>query len=218
MLKTIPKLINKIIKVLIVSDFFLNLGWGLMGPVFAIFIVQNITIGSISEAAKIAGFASLFFWITRSILQIPIGYYLDKNHGEKDDYWFMVVGTFMMAFVPLGYIFSRQPWHIYLLQIFYAIAAAITVAPYSAIFTRHIDKGKEAMAWSTWSTFIGIGAGLAGGIGGIIASSIGFTSVFVFVSVFTILSGFLLLIIKDDISIKNKSIIRIPLERTIIKQ
>ena len=55
MLKTIPKLINKIIKVLIVSDFFLNLGWGLMGPVFAIFIVQNITIGSISEAAKIAG-------------------------------------------------------------------------------------------------------------------------------------------------------------------
>ena len=212
-----PKIINKIIKTLIISDFFLNSGWGLMGPVFAIFIFKNIAVGSISEAAKIAGFSALFFWVVKSILQIPIGHYLDKNHGERDDFWFMVIGTFMMAFVPLGYLFSSQPWHIYLLQIFYAVAASINFPSWSAIFTRHIDKGKEAFEWGTYSTISGIGIGIAGGIGGVLVAYFGFNAVFIFVSVFSVLSGFLLLIIKDDISPINKNTVRIPIKRTTIQ-
>jgi DHA1 family quinolone resistance protein-like MFS transporter len=210
-----PKLINKIIKVLIVSDFFLNTGWGLMGPVFAIFIVKSITVGSVAEAAEVAGFASLFYWITKSILQIPIGRYLDINHGEKDDYWFMVVSTFMMAAVPIGYLFSTQPWHIYFWQIFYGIAAAINLPPWSAIFTRHIDRGREAFEWGAHSTVLGIGAGLAGGAGGIAVATFGFSSVFIFVSAFTAISGILLFFIRKEISPINKNVLRVPVERTI---
>jgi len=112
---------------MIASDFVLNLGWGLLGPVFAIFIVQNITTGSTAEAAKIAGFASLFYWVTKAIFQIPIGRYLDKNHGEKDDFWFMVMGTFIAGFIPLGYLFAFAPWHIYLLQMIYAFGMSMMV-------------------------------------------------------------------------------------------
>ena len=209
-----PKIVNKIIKTLIISDFFLNLGWGLMGPVFAIFIVQNITLGSANEAVKVAGFATLIYWIVKSILQIPVGHYLDKNHGEKDDFWFMVAGTFIMAFVPLGYIFSTQPWHIYLIQAFYAVSASIIIPPWSAIFTRHIDKGREAFEWSSYSTFLGIAAGISGGVGGVAVSEFGFESVFIFVSIFTILSAALLIIIRNDISPKVKEVIRIPIEKT----
>src|SRR3989344_6400505 len=171
-----PPLINRIVKMLIVSDFFLNSGWGLMGPIFAIFIVKNIATGSVSEAAKVAGFAALSFWIVKSLLQIPIGRYLDKNHGEKDDYFFMIAGTFMMAFVPIGYLFSSQPWHIYALQVFYAVAASINFPSWSAIFTRHIDEGREAMEWGTHSTFSGLGIGIAGGIGGIAVATFGFSA------------------------------------------
>ena len=133
-----PKLFNKIIKLLILSDFFLNLGWGFMGPIFAIFLVQQVAFSNIAQGAKIAGFAALCFWITKSLLQIPIGRYLDKNHGEVDDFWFMFIGTCMMALVPLGYLFSTEAWHIYVLQIFYAMAAAINFPSLSAIFTLHI--------------------------------------------------------------------------------
>ena len=208
------KFINKIITVLIVSDFFFNLGWGLMGPVFAIFIIQNITMGNIAESAKIAGFATFFYWITKSLLQIPIGYYLDKNHGEKDDFQFLFIGTMMMAFVPLGYIIVTQAWHIYLLQIFYGLGAAMAIPPFAAIFTRHIDKGREAAAWSMYSTFLGIAVGVAGGIGGVTVAIFGFQYVFIFVSIFTIFSNILLFAIKDDISSKNKNVRRIPLEKT----
>jgi len=200
---------------LIVSDFFLNSGWGLMGPIFAIFIVKNIAVGNIAEAAKIAGFSALCFWITKSLLQIPIGRYLDKNHGERDDFWFMVLGTFMMALVPIGYLLSTQPWHIYGLQIFYAIAAALNFPSWSAIFTRHIDKGKEAVEWGTHSTVSGLGVGIAGGLGGIAVASFGFTSVFIFVSMFSVLAGCLLLTLNQDISFKNKKVLRTPVERHI---
>jgi len=212
-----PKIINKIIKVLITSDFFLNLGWGLLGPIFAIFIVQNITTGSTAEAAKIAGFASLFYWVTKAIFQIPIGHYLDRNHGEKDDFWFMVTGTFIAGFIPLGYLLSSAPWHIYLLQIIYAFGMSMMVPSWLAIFTRHIDKGKEALEWSAESTFLGLGAGIAGAVGGIMASTLGFRVVFIFVSSFTFLATILLMLIKNDISPKNKETKVTPAVRPVVE-
>ena len=210
------KIINKIIKILIASDFFLNLGWGLMGPIFAIFILQNVAASSPLEAARVAGFAALFFWITKSILQIPIGRYLDRNHGEVDDFWFMVIGTFVMGFVPLGYLFSSQPWHIYALQVLHAVGAALAVPSYSAIFTRHIDKGKEALEWGSWSTFMGVGAGVSAGLGGVAVGFFGFLAVFIFVSAFTFLAASLLLVLKDQVLKSNKKVQRVPGEKYII--
>ena len=106
------KSINKVIKILIFSDLVLNSAWGLIAPIFAIFIVQKIAAGSAAEGAKIAGFASLTYWVVKSILQIPIGKYLDKNRGEKDDLWFMAFGTFLAGLVPFGYLIASQSWHI----------------------------------------------------------------------------------------------------------
>ena len=209
-----PRIINKVVKMLIISDFFLNSGWGMMGPVFAIFIAKNIAVGSFSQGAEIAGFSALCFWGVKSLLQIPIGRYLDKNHGEIDDFWFMLIGTFMMAFVPIGYLFSSQPWHIYALQVFYAIAASINFPSWSAIFTRHIDEGKEAVEWGTHSTVSGLGVGIAGGIGGVAVGYLGFNAVFIFVSLFSLLAACLLFVIKGEISPINKNVVRIPIERT----
>ena len=87
--------VNKVIKTLIISDFFLHSGWGFFAPIFAIFIAENIVMENPVEAAKVAGFAAAAYWITKSLLQIPIGHYLDKRHGEKDDFWFMVSGLFL---------------------------------------------------------------------------------------------------------------------------
>ncbi|MEK7664650.1 MAG: MFS transporter [Patescibacteria group bacterium] len=198
------KFANKIIKILITSDFILNLGWGLVSPIFAIFIVENITSKGPLEAAKIAGFASLFYWITKSILQVPIGRYLDKNHGEKDDFWFMVIGTFLAALVPIGYLFSFLPWHIYLLQILHAVAMSMAFPSWLAIFTRHIDKGREAFEWSMESTFLSAGAGIAGGLGGVLVGIFGFNAVFIIVTVLDIVSAVLLIFIKKDLSLINK--------------
>lgn len=205
-----PQNINRVIKTLIISDFVLNSGWGLIAPVFAIFLVQNVASGSAMEGVKIAGFASLIYWVVKSFLQIPIGKYLDKNHGEKDDFWFMTFGNFLTAFVPIGFLVSSLPWHIYAFQALHAIGMAMVVPSWSAIFTRHIDKGKEAFEWGVESTSLGFGAGIAGAVGGILAALFGFKVILISVGVLTIISTGLFFLIRKEIAPKNGISSRFP--------
>lgn len=211
------ELVNKISKALIASDFFLNLGWGLLSPIFAIFILDNITKGDSVKAVEIAGFSALFYWITKSFLEIPIGYLLDKKAGEKDDFWVMVVGTLITAFVPIGYLYATNEMHIYFFQVLHAIGMALALPSWLAIFTRHIDKGKEAFEWSLETTSIGAGAGIAGGIGGIMAAAFGFKVVFIFVSALTFISTLLLLVIRKHIYPKIKEGARVSPVKPVVE-
>jgi MFS family permease len=201
------KVINKIVKVLVTSDFFLNLGWGLLSPIFALFILEKITLADPAKAAEVAGFAALSYWITKSLIEIPIGRFLDRHPGERDDFWFMVIGLFIVAFVPIGYLFSTSPWHIYVFQVVHAVGMAMTLPSWLAIFTRHIDKGKEAFEWSMETTSIGAGAGIAGGLGGVVASIFGFPTLFIFVSGLTFFSAVLLLLVKNTVSARGDSVV-----------
>ncbi len=187
--------INKVIKTLIYSDIVLNSAFGFVSPIFAVFITDQISGGNV----KVVGFAAAIYWMVKSPLQIPIAKWLDKNHGERDDFWFMIIGTLIFGVVPFGYIWSTLPWHIYILQILQAVGMAMVVPSWSAIFTRHIDKGKEAFEWSVRSTSLGIGIGITGALGGIFVSRFGFQSLFALVGILAVIATLLLLIIKKDL-------------------
>lgn len=195
--------VNKVIRTYILWDFIINSAWGLLGPVFAIFLIQNITGGNITEGAKLVGIATLFYWVTKSILQIPIGHYLDKNHGERDDFWFYFIGALITGLVPFGFLIATLPWHIYLLQVVHAAAMSMVIPSSYAIFIRHVDKSREAYESGLDSTLLGLGMGITGAIGGILAASIGFNLIFVITGIFTITSAFLLFLIKDDMAQKS---------------
>lgn len=180
------------------SDFFFNCAWGLVSPIFALFIIQKIT-GDIAKAAEVVGFAALFYWVIKSIMQIPIGKYLDRNHGEKDDFWFMFIGHLIAGLVPLGYLFAHNYWHIYFLQIIYAVGMAMLVPSWLAVLGRHIDKGKEAFEWGLSSTAFGFATGIAGALGGIIAASFNFELIFILCGVINLISTFALLYIRKEL-------------------
>lgn len=198
--------ISKVVKVLISSDILLQSGWGLIGPIFAIFLTRQIEGGSL----KMVGFVAMTYWITKSIIQPFIAKYLDRNHGEKDDFQFLVTGMFIANLVPLGYIFSTQPWHIFSLEFVRALAMACVIPTWAGIFTRHINKGREAFSWSLESTGIGFAAGIAGAFGGVLASTVGFKLVFILTSVFGLLSSFVLLLIKSHIFPKDRFAPAVP--------
>lgn len=187
---------NKIIKILILSDLALISGFGFINPIFAIFLTQRITGGDV----EVAGYAAAIYWITMSLVVIPFGRFLDKNHGEKDDIWFIVVGNLLAAFVVFAYIFSYLPWHIYLLEIIYAIGMGMNISGYTGMFTRHIDRGKESFDWSVRAALAGMGAGITGALGGIIANYFGFNVLFAGVGIFVLLSAFLPFLIMKFIS------------------
>lgn len=189
---------------MIVGDIFLNSGWGLIAPIFAIFILKNVAVGDAAEGMKIAGFATLTYWLVKSLLQIPIGRYLDKKQGERDDYWFMVAGLFLAGLAPFGFILSSLAWHIYFFEAIHGIGMALAVVAWSAIFTRHIDKGREALTWSLESTGLGLAAGIAGAVGGVLATFVGFQVILAAVGGLTIFSALLLLLIRKQIVWNSK--------------
>ena len=204
------KSINKVIKILTLSDVLLLTGFGFIAPIFAIFIAQRITAGDIGEAAKIAGFTMGIYWGVKSILQIPFGRYLDKVKGEKDDLWFIVIGNVLAAVAVFGYIFSSLSWHIYLCQGIYSLGMAMNIPGWTAIFTRHIDKGKEAFEWASRSTFIGIGAAASGALGGIIAAKFGFNVLFTGIGIFALASALLPFLVYKELAPKDRISPRVP--------
>lgn len=198
---------NKIIKFLILSDVALISGFGFVKPIFAVFVTDRIQGGNI----EVVGYAAAIYWIGMSLVVVPFGRYLDKNHGEKDDFWFIVLGNLLAASAVLGYIFSYLPWHIYGLQALYAFGMGMNIAAYSAIFTRHIDKGREAFDWSSRAAFIGFAAGITGALGGIIANRFGFNILFIGILIFVLVSALLPFFVYDRVCPKDKKLPRIPI-------
>jgi len=198
--------INRVIRILITSDFLLQSGWGLIGPIFAIFLTKQIQGGSL----EMVGFIAATYWVTKSIVQPFIAHFLDVKRGERDDFRFLVSGMYIANLIPLGYAFSTQPWHIFTLEIIHGLAMACVVPSWAGIFTRHIDKGWEAFSWSIESTGIGFAAAFAAAFGGVLATFLGFKVVFVLVSIFGLISSSVLLLIRHQIFPKDHFAPRVP--------
>ena len=177
--------INHVIKTLVLSDFFINAGFSVFAPVFAVFVTKQIAGGSL----EVIGFATAIFQIFKSGLQIPIARYLDKNHGEYDDFYSMILGTALIVLVPFAYLFATTANHIYIIQAVYGIGAALTIPPWYAIFSRHLDKMQENVEWSMDSIAIGVGAAITAAIGGILAQKFGFQLIFFIGGVLAIFGG-----------------------------
>lgn len=182
--------VSKTIRYLILSDFFLFFAVGLLAPIFAVFVLENI-----ENKIEVIGFAVSCYWITRVIMVMPISRLMDKIKGESDEYSFMVVGTFLIAIIPLFYTISSHPWHVYLLQIFNGLAHSMAVPAWRIIFTNHIDKKIVGFEWSLEDVGVGIATASSAAIGAIIADKLGFNVLFVIISFFGIISAIILLVL-----------------------
>jgi len=198
--------INKVIQILISTDFLLQSGWGLIGPIFAIFLTKQIQGGTI----EMVGFIAATYWITKSVVQPFIAHSLDANKGEKDDFKFLILGMYIANLVPFGYLLSTQIWHIFALEFLRGLAMACVVPTWSGIFTRHINKGWEAYSWSVESTAVGLAFGLAGAFGGVLAIVVGFKVVFALVGILGLLASSLLFLIKNKLFLKDHFAPRVP--------
>lgn len=192
---------NRVILTMVVVDFFVNGALGTIAPFFAIFITQQISEGS----ATIVGFASAVYWLTKSIIQLPISRFLDKTDGERDEFWAFFGGYMVAAFIPVLYYFATQPWHLYLIQAIFGFAMAWAIPAWYSIFTRHIDKFRVSFEWSLFSVFaVGISSTLASVIGGILVDRFGFRIVFLIASVIMFASAIGILSIKNKVFTKRE--------------
>ena len=197
--------LNKIIRYLIISDLLLWGGWGFIDPIFSIFIIENIAGATLISV----GLLATIYWGAKSIAQIPIAIILDKNKGENDDFYMLIAGILIAGASALAFVFVKELWQAYLIQFFKGIGFALYLPAWMAMFSRHLNKKHTAFDWAINSSSVGIGIGLAGLLGGSIASLFGFKSVFIATSLFAILSALVLFLIHKSILPKNRIEIKI---------
>ena len=169
--------------------------FGLLSPVFAIFVTGQIEGGT----ATVVGFAMAVYFIAKSLVQIPVGRFIDKRSGEKDDFWVLILGYVILTSVPFLYLLARSPAHVYFLQSLLGVADALAVPAYLAIFSRHLDREHEGTEWSIRSVFTGGAAAIAGAAGGIIVDSFGFSVLFISAGVISALSALSIFLIRPFI-------------------
>ncbi len=197
---------NKVIKILIFSDFLIFSGFGLFAPILAVFIT-----GKIAGATLITvGIATTVYWIVTSITRIPLSKFLDKTDGEYDDFIAMICGMLILILVPFLYIFAKNPWHLYFINALYGLGTGLTNPPWYGIFTRHIDRFKESFEWSVETLGVGIGSALSALVGSWLADKFGFSSVFILASIINLCGAIVLLKIFYDLKKRVKKEENLP--------
>lgn len=196
--------INRIIKFFVISDLMLWGGWGLIGPIFSIFLLEHIPGATIATVGGVVA----TYWITKSVIQLPIAVVLDRHEGERDDFYTLILALLLAGFTALAYLIVKDIASLYFVAFLQGLSFGLYAPAWAGIFSRHLDKEHYAFDWSLDSTTIGLASGVAAFAGGSLANAFGFDIVFILASVFSFFSALLLLMVPD--LIMPKATITIP--------
>lgn len=185
--------ISRVIKYFIISDLFFIAGYGLISPIFAIFVVEKIAGATIATV----GVAAAVYWILKAILQLPIGVYLDKTEGEKDDFYILIGGLVLASVTAFLFVFVTKVWQLYLVQAVHALAFALYTPSWTAIFSRHLDKNRYAFDWALNSTTVAFASGVSGALGGWLAQEFGFPVIFIGAAVLSFVAAVVIFLLPD---------------------
>lgn len=166
-------MMNRTMKLLMLSDIFVLTGFGLIQPILAIYINDGgLTGGTILSA----GMASALFLFVKSLVQLPFGHYVDKQPGKSN--W-LILGTLLMTAVPIIYLSANSIYHVYLAETVYGLGSGLAYPTWLGLWSANLDKGKESFQWSVYSTSTGLGTAATGAAGAALASQAGFAATFI---------------------------------------
>lgn len=185
-------------------------GSGLIDPILAIFIKENLSGGTIFAA----GFASMLFLATKSFVQLPFSRYVDRSDNKLK--W-LLIGSFISVLIPLAYIFIDSVTLMYALQILAGIGSGLAYPTWLSLWSLNLDRNHESYEWSLYSTSVGIGTALTGAVGGFLATYVGFKVTFLVVSCLVFIGFLLLFALSNHRSFVSRWSFGVPRKKSLSK-
>jgi MFS family permease len=180
---------NRVTKLLLISDVFLISGFGFVAPILSIFIKDSLLGGEIYAA----GLASMLFLLTKSVIQLPFSRYVDKyDHSVQ---W-LIIGSLLTAVVPFLYMYATSVMHIYIAQVIYGIGSGLAYPTWLGLWSTHLDRHHESYEWSLYSTLTGLGTAGAAAVGAALVEMIGFKPTFFLVGIISLIGCVVLFFLK----------------------
>jgi len=181
--------VNRLVKYFVLSDLMFMGGWGLVGPIFALFVVRDIpgttmfTVGAVAAA----------YWFTKAVVQVPVALYIDKKRGERDDFHALIFSLLLSGFTSFSLALVTSIPTLFFVVIMKGVAFGFYTPSWAAIFSRHLDKKRYAFDWALDHASIGVAFGFAALVGGAVASIFGFKAIFVAASLLSFCAVMLLI-------------------------
>lgn len=163
---------------LLINSFFV-FAISLFAPLYAIYV------GKISATIVHVGSIWGVFIFSTGILTYFVSKY--ENNLRYADY-FLISGFLLRAIGWTGYILATYVWHLYLIQIIFALGEAFGTPSYNALFSKYLDKGKFATEWGFHTVINSFMIGTAAFAGAIIVQNFGFTTLFILMIVLSLVS------------------------------
>ena len=168
------------VRTLLAASAFSNLSAGLLGPIYAIFVQE---IGGGILAASVAW---TVFSLVTGVLILCFGRLEDHRLNKR---LMVPVGYFILAFATLGYLFVATSTELFAIEALMGIGVAMLTPAWDAIYSTHLDKGRESSQWAYWDG--GTRIIYAGGamLGGLVATLYGFKTLFILMALFAFCAG-----------------------------
>lgn len=186
---------NRVVRNFIFADLALFGGWGLVSPIMAVFVVENIPGATLITVGTMAG----IYWAVRSAVQLPMATIMERTVTEKDDLYILIVGLLLVSVSAFWLNFVKTIPQLYAFQAVHALGFGFYGAAWAGIFSRHIDRSKAAFSWSLDHTFLGVATGITGLTGGYIAQQFGFGAIFTMAGILSFVSAVLIFLVPDII-------------------
>jgi len=180
---------HKNIKILLTCSILLHSGINLLAPIYAIFI-KNIG-GTILDAGVTIG----AFAISRGVLYFLLGQLKESKFSRR----LMISAGYFLFFVGyVMYIFASNVWHVIAIQAVLALGEVIINPSWSAVIASALTKGKERTIYSDFYGYRSLFEGGAAIAGGLLATQMGFSTLFFLMAVLAFGASMLSLTLEED--------------------
>lgn len=176
--------IGTLVRRFILLDLLLWGGWGLITPVLAVFILQNIG----GATLLTVGITSAIYFLVNAVTQLVSAGFIDEQRGERDDARVLAAGLFLGSLAAFSFLLVENIWHLFLAAALQGLAFGLYSPSWTAIFSRHLDDGHYALDWSLDRTSIAVFSAITAVSGGAIAEFFGFDMIFGLAGVLSFLS------------------------------
>jgi predicted MFS family arabinose efflux permease len=174
------KRFNKPLRILIVVNTSMVFVVGLLAPFYAIFVQK------IGGGIALAGFSWAVLSIVAGVLTLLFSKWQLK---VKEQELLLALGYIIRGLVFLSFAFMGSIAQLIFTQVLWGIGVALGTPAFDAVYSAHTNKEDSIIQWGQWEGIAAIATGIAALIGGILIQEIGYTFVFIGMSVICFLLG-----------------------------
>ncbi|MFH1500467.1 MAG: MFS transporter [archaeon] len=169
---------KKGLRVLLAADGFVLFAFGLLIPIYAIFVEEiggDVLDAGITYAVYLFFMGVFIYFVSR--------WENHQKHKEK----LLIFSYVLFCFGAIGYFFVTSKYHLFLVQAIVGAAEAFNSPVYDGLYSKFLDKGKFVSEWGLYASMRSFVTAFAALAGGALAFYFGFKALFTVMLVFSIL-------------------------------